>query len=176
MTWLYRVNDDLSGLTFLEWDPSGGTDDASVPVVMRRPWCVVGSIITIDPATHHGLPPHGSEDSTTPVRLYSPCKTTMTSGHDVSECLDTLGLVKSYFFTSFFKTEINKIERRKCLGASTPPEDQAICLFAEFLPNPDMSFSLWMVFSLGFLCTGGSFSLGDTCFQTVPFFMLYVIY
>ena len=100
----------------------------------------------------------------------------MTSGHDVIECLDTLGPVKSYFFTSFLKTEINKIERRKCLGVSTSPEDQVICPFTEFLPNPDMSFSLWMVFSLGFLCTGGSFSLVDTCFQTVPFFMLYVIY
>jgi hypothetical protein len=30
--------------------------------------------------------------------LYSPWKTTMTSGQDVSEYLDTLGLVKSYFF------------------------------------------------------------------------------
>ena len=25
--WLYRVADDLSGLTFQEWDPSAGTDD-----------------------------------------------------------------------------------------------------------------------------------------------------
>ena len=32
--WLYRVADDLSGLTFQEWDPSTGTDDASVPVSM----------------------------------------------------------------------------------------------------------------------------------------------
>jgi hypothetical protein len=36
------------------------------------------------------------------VRLYSPWKTTMTSGRDVSEYLDTLGLVKSYFFKKFF--------------------------------------------------------------------------
>ncbi len=28
--WLHRVADDLSGLTFQEWDPSEGTDDTSV--------------------------------------------------------------------------------------------------------------------------------------------------
>ncbi len=32
--WLHRVVDDLSGLTFQEWDPSAGTDDASAPVTM----------------------------------------------------------------------------------------------------------------------------------------------
>ncbi len=32
--WLHRVDDDLSGLTFQEWDPSAGSDDTSAPVVM----------------------------------------------------------------------------------------------------------------------------------------------
>ena len=32
--WLHRVADDLSGLTFQEWDPSSGTDDTSAPVAM----------------------------------------------------------------------------------------------------------------------------------------------
>jgi hypothetical protein len=32
--WLHRVVDDLSGLTFQEWDPSAGTDDTSAPVTM----------------------------------------------------------------------------------------------------------------------------------------------
>ncbi len=32
--WLHRVTDDLSGLTFQEWDPSTGTDDTSAPVAM----------------------------------------------------------------------------------------------------------------------------------------------
>ncbi len=32
--WLHRVADDLSGLTFQEWDPSVGTDDTSTPVSM----------------------------------------------------------------------------------------------------------------------------------------------
>ncbi len=30
--WLHRVADDLSGLTFQEWDPSAGSDDTSAPV------------------------------------------------------------------------------------------------------------------------------------------------
>jgi hypothetical protein len=32
--WLCRVPDDLSGLTFQEWDPSAGSDDTSAPVAM----------------------------------------------------------------------------------------------------------------------------------------------
>jgi hypothetical protein len=32
--WLHRVDDDLSGLTFQEWDTSAGTDDTSTPVSM----------------------------------------------------------------------------------------------------------------------------------------------
>ena len=55
----------------------------------------------------------------------------MTSGQDVSEYLDHLSLVKSYFFKFF--------EKKKCLGVPTSPEDQAICLFAGLLSNPDMS-------------------------------------
>jgi hypothetical protein len=32
--WFHRVDDDLSGLTFQEWDPSPGSDDTRVPVTM----------------------------------------------------------------------------------------------------------------------------------------------
>jgi hypothetical protein len=32
--WLYRVPDDLSGLTFQEWDPAAGSDKTSAPVTM----------------------------------------------------------------------------------------------------------------------------------------------
>jgi hypothetical protein len=32
--WLHRVADDLSGLTFQEWDLSTGSDDTSAPVAM----------------------------------------------------------------------------------------------------------------------------------------------
>jgi hypothetical protein len=47
----------------------------------------------------------------------------MTSGQDVSEYLDTLGLVKSYFFKFFeifFKFFGKKIRKKKCLGVQTP--------------------------------------------------------
>jgi hypothetical protein len=70
----------------------------------------------------------------------------MTSGHDVSECLDTLGLVKSYFF-NIFKNK--KIEKKKYLGAATPPEDQAIWLFAGLIANPDMPLSLCGLYVCG---------------------------
>jgi hypothetical protein len=32
--WLHRVANDLSGLTFQEWDPSASSDDTSAPVAM----------------------------------------------------------------------------------------------------------------------------------------------
>jgi hypothetical protein len=73
--WLHRVVDDLSGLTFQEWDPSAGSDDTSAPVAML----VNSSELR---ATDFPL--------AVTVRLYSPWKTTMTSGQDVSEYLDTL--------------------------------------------------------------------------------------
>jgi hypothetical protein len=73
------------------------------------------------------------------VRLYSPWKTTKTSGQDVSEFLDILGLVKSFKF--FWRKKIKKIEIFFC-GAPDAPEDQAICLFPGLLANPDMALSL----------------------------------
>jgi hypothetical protein len=64
----------------------------------------------------------------------------MASGQDVREFLDTLGLVKSYF-SSFLRKENKKIENF-FLGCSDASEDQAICLFAGLLANPDMPLSL----------------------------------
>ncbi len=61
----------------------------------------------------------------------------MTSGQDVIEFLDTLGLVKSYF--SSFLEKKNKINRIFFVVFLDVPKDQAICLFAGLLPNPDMS-------------------------------------
>jgi hypothetical protein len=40
----------------------------------------------------------------------------MTSGQDVSEYLDTLGLVKSYFLKFFEEKNSNKSREKKCLG------------------------------------------------------------
>jgi hypothetical protein len=64
----------------------------------------------------------------------------MTSGQDVSEYLDTLGLVKSYLF-KFLRKKIKK-NREFFLWCSDTPEDQEICLFAGLLANPDMSLNL----------------------------------
>jgi hypothetical protein len=59
----------------------------------------------------------------------------MTSGQDMSEYLDTLGLVKSYFFKFFEKMQLKKNWKKikkKCLGAhmTDAPEDEVISLFA----------------------------------------------
>jgi hypothetical protein len=95
--WLYRVADDLSGLTFQEWDPSAGSDDTSVQVEM-----LVNS--------------SQFAPRTSPVRVLQLNEvargTTRTSGQDVSEYLDTLGLVKSYF-SSLLRKKIKKYREKK---------------------------------------------------------------
>ncbi len=68
----------------------------------------------------------------------------MTSGQDVSEYLDTFGLVKSYFFKFFEKMQLKKIEKKskkKMSWCSDAPEDEAIFLFPGLLANPDMRLS-----------------------------------
>ena len=75
----------------------------------------------------------------------------MTSGQDVSEYLDTFGLVKSYFFKFFEKKKLKKIEKKskkKMSWCSDAPEDEAISLFAGLLANPDMTLSLILSLSL----------------------------
>ena len=66
----------------------------------------------------------------------------MTSGQDVSEYLDTLGLVKSYFFKFFEEKKIEKKSKKKMSWCSDAPEDEAISLFAGLLANPDVRLSL----------------------------------
>jgi hypothetical protein len=58
----------------------------------------------------------------------------------VSEYLDTLGLIKSYFFKFFEKKNRKKIGE-KMSRWSDAPEDQAICLFAGLLANLDVPLS-----------------------------------
>jgi hypothetical protein len=68
----------------------------------------------------------------------------MTSGHDVSEYLDTFGLVKSYFLKFFEKMQLKKIEKKskkKMSWCSHAPEDEVISLFGGLLANPDMTLS-----------------------------------
>ncbi len=66
----------------------------------------------------------------------------MTSGQDVSEFLDILGLVKSYFSSFFLKKKNKKNREFFFCGAPDASEDQAICLFAGLLANPDVPLSL----------------------------------
>jgi hypothetical protein len=54
--------------------------------------------------------------------------------------VDTLGLVKSYF-SRFFEKKNKKNGEFFFLWCSDGPEDQAICLFAGLLANPDMTLS-----------------------------------
>ncbi len=70
------------------------------------------------------------------VRLYSQWKTTMTSGQDVSEFLDTLGLL-NHIFPNVFKKIEN--ESKKNVLVLRHPEDEAISLFAGLLTNPDVT-------------------------------------
>jgi hypothetical protein len=64
----------------------------------------------------------------------------MTSGQDVSEYLDTLGLVILYFSKFFEKKKMTKIEK-KMSWCSDASEDDAISLFAGLLSNPDVPLS-----------------------------------
>jgi hypothetical protein len=126
-----------------EWDPSSGTDDVSTPVTMlvnSRELCAADfhlaevSPLQLDSVVHGGRRTlQGVGNSTFVLSV----ETTMTSGHDVSEYLGTLGQVKSYFF-KFFEIKNKTIEEKKYLGAPTPPEDQVILLFTGLLTNPDM--------------------------------------
>jgi hypothetical protein len=68
----------------------------------------------------------------------------MSSGQDVSEFLDILGLVKAYFSSFLGEKKIKKFSIFFC-GAPDAPEDQAICLFAGLLANPDMALSLKVI-------------------------------
>jgi hypothetical protein len=65
----------------------------------------------------------------------------MTSGQDVSESLDTLGLVKSYFFKFFEKKKLKKNQEKKMSGCSDAPEDEVMSLFPGLLAIPDVPLS-----------------------------------
>ena len=59
----------------------------------------------------------------------------------MSEYLDTLGLVKSCFFKFFEKNK--EKNRKKNVSVLRRPEDEANCLFAGLLANPDVPLSLF---------------------------------
>ncbi len=81
--WLHRVDEDASGLTFEEWDPSADTDASQGPVAMN---VNSSELRAVDRFT-----------AWVPGGMYSPWITTMTSGHDVSEYeLGASGLPRAY--------------------------------------------------------------------------------
>jgi hypothetical protein len=64
----------------------------------------------------------------------------MTSGQDVSEYIDTLGVIKSYFF-KFFEEKNEKKLKKNMSWCSDAPEDEVISLLAGLLTNPDVPLS-----------------------------------
>jgi hypothetical protein len=108
--WLHRVDEDSSGLTFEEWDPSADTDALEAPVAMivksselRAAGFDLREVLPLQlEATARGtrrtrgaaikqIHGMGTRD------MYSPWITTMSSGHDVSEYeLGSSGLPREY--------------------------------------------------------------------------------
>ncbi len=130
----YYDGDKTLVVEFQEWDTSTGTDDARAPVAM-----VVNSselravdfhLVEVRSLQLDAMARRGRRTRGEAVRKFQvvgnstfvlPWKTTMTSGHDVSEYLGTLGLVKSYFFKFFGKKNENKIEGKKISWCSNDP-------------------------------------------------------
>ncbi len=61
--------------------------------------------------------------------------------HENAEYLDTLGLVKSYFFKFFKEKKSRKKSKKKMSWCSDAPEDEAISLFGGLFGNPDVPLS-----------------------------------
>ncbi len=95
--WLHRVDEDDSGLTFEEWDPSADTDASEAPVEMivnSSELCATGfdlrEVVPLHLEAACGGQLRVAKSSRrftawVPVGMYSPWITTMSSGHDVSE-------------------------------------------------------------------------------------------
>ena len=66
----------------------------------------------------------------------------MTSGQDVSEYLDTFGLLNDKFQSFFEEKKIKKNRKNKMSWCSDAPEDEVISLFAGLLANPEVPLSL----------------------------------
>ena len=108
--WLHRVDEDASGLTFEEWDPSADTDASEAPVAMivnsselraagfdlREVSCCNSRRRRVEPGVRAARP-SSRFTAWVPGGMYSPWITTMSSGHDVSEYeLGASGLPRAY--------------------------------------------------------------------------------
>jgi hypothetical protein len=96
--WIHRVDEDASGLTFEEWDPSADTDASEAPVAMivnSSELCAAGFDLReviplqLEAAVRGGQRTCGAVLNRftvwVPGGMYFPWITTMRSGHDVSE-------------------------------------------------------------------------------------------
>ncbi len=156
------VDEDDSGLTFEEWDPSSDTDTSEAPVTM-----IVNSSALCDPGfdLREVIPLNSRrwhvEDTVRVVRsssrftvwvpggMYSPWITTTSSGHDVSEYeLGVLGLPRAYVSPqqpckNWLKIEKNHdFCKKKKVWYDDPPEDRLISIFTGCLANHDRAHSL----------------------------------
>ena len=84
--WIHRVDEDVSGLTFQEWDPSLDTDVSQASVTM-----IVNSseLLQLRPTRFTTWVPRG---------MYCPWITTMSSGHDVSDSPQKLYWVEHHTY------------------------------------------------------------------------------
>ena len=75
----------------------------------------------------------------------------MTSGHDVSEYLGTLGLVKSYFFRFFEKKKWKKSRKKKILVFQRPQRMRRFACLQDCLLTLTCHLStsslMWLIFS-----------------------------
>ncbi len=102
------MDEDASGLTFEEWDPSADTDASEAPLVMivnsselRAAGFDLREVIPLqlETAARGDRVDRPSSRFTTwvPGGMYSPWITTMSSGHDVSDYeLCASGLPRAY--------------------------------------------------------------------------------
>jgi hypothetical protein len=105
-SWLHRVPDDLSGLTFQEWDPSVGSDDTITDT--SAPVAILVNSSDLCAADFHLVEVRSLQLDVVARGDRRTCGATVrklqgVGNRDVSEYFDTLGLVKSYFFKFFEK-------------------------------------------------------------------------
>jgi hypothetical protein len=86
------------------------------------------------------------------VRLYCPWKTTMTSGQDVSEYLDTLGLVKSYFSSFLRKKNFKKIGRKNVLVLRQTQRIRRFACLQDFLLTLTCHLAIYHIHIITLVC------------------------
>ncbi len=123
---LHWVDEDVSGRTFEEWDPSTDTDPSEAPVAMivnSSQLCVtifdLREVIPLQLETVtrgddvREVRPSNRFTTWVPGGMYSPWITTMSSGHDVSEYeLGTSGLPPMFHHNNNNRAKIDENPRK----------------------------------------------------------------